>query len=120
MTESAVDHTPLRDLYVALGEPIDKSNANGDWAVRLYYKPMMRLVWGGALLMALGGLLAVTDRRYRLARGHVAERTGAEAAICCACGICSRLCRSDEHTSELQSLMRRSYAFICLQNKINI
>src|SRR3546814_5165373 len=49
MTESAVDHTPLRDLYVALGEPIDKSNANGDWAVRLYYKPMMRLVWGGEI-----------------------------------------------------------------------
>src|SRR3546814_11694108 len=81
MTESAVDHTPLRDLYVALGEPIDKSNANGDWAVRLYYKPMMRLVWGGALLMALGGLLAVTARRYRLARGPVAARTGSEAAI---------------------------------------
>ncbi|SEQ60941.1 cytochrome c-type biogenesis protein CcmF [Solimonas aquatica] len=68
MTEAAVDHTPLRDLYVALGEPIDKNNAGGDWALRLYYKPMMRLVWWGGVLMALGGLIAVSDRRYRLAR----------------------------------------------------
>jgi cytochrome c-type biogenesis protein CcmF len=79
MTESAVDHTPLRDLYVALGEPIDRNDANGDWAVRLYYKPMMRLVWGGALLMALGGLLAASDRRYRLARAAATAPSGSEA-----------------------------------------
>ncbi|NGY05419.1 heme lyase CcmF/NrfE family subunit [Solimonas terrae] len=79
MTESAVDHTPLRDLYVALGEPIDRNNANGDWAVRLYYKPMMRLVWGGGVLMALGGLLAATDRRYRLARA--AERAALSSEV---------------------------------------
>ena len=64
MTESAVDHTPLRDLYVALGEGFD----NGDWSLRVYYKPMMRLVWGGGVLMFFGGLLAASDRRYRLAR----------------------------------------------------
>ena len=64
MTEAAVDHNPLRDIYVALGEPLD----NGDWALRVYYKPMMRLVWLGGALMVLGGLLAATDRRYRLSR----------------------------------------------------
>jgi cytochrome c-type biogenesis protein CcmF len=64
MTEAAVEHNPLRDLYVALAEPLD----NGDWALRIYVKPMMRLVWLGGVVMALGGLLALSDRRYRLAR----------------------------------------------------
>ena len=80
MTEAAVDHTPLRDLYVALGEPIDKSNADGDWALRVYYKPMMRLVWWGGMIMSLGGLLAATDRRYRLSRATQPTATTAEAA----------------------------------------
>ena len=71
MTEAAVDHTPLRDLYVALGEPIDKTQPGGDWALRLYYKPMMRMVWIGGLLMFLGGILAASDRRYRLASRQV-------------------------------------------------
>jgi cytochrome c-type biogenesis protein CcmF len=62
MTDAAVDHTPLRDLYVAMAEPLE----NGDWALRLYYKPMMRLVWLGGVVMTLGGLLAISDRRYRL------------------------------------------------------
>lgn len=64
MAKAAVDHNPMRDLYVALGEPLD----GGDWTLRLYYKPMMRLVWLGGVLMVLGGLLAATDRRYRLSR----------------------------------------------------
>jgi cytochrome c-type biogenesis protein CcmF len=63
-TESAVEHNLRRDLYVSLGEPVGTS---GEWTVRLYYKPMMRLVWLGGVLMFLGGLLAATDRRYRLA-----------------------------------------------------
>jgi cytochrome c-type biogenesis protein CcmF len=62
MTEAAVDHNPLRDLYASLGEAFD----NGDWSLRLYYKPMMRLVWGGGVMMFLGGLLAASDRRYRV------------------------------------------------------
>ncbi|MEK6805345.1 MAG: heme lyase CcmF/NrfE family subunit [Pseudomonadota bacterium] len=61
MTEAAVDHNLLRDVYVALGEPFD----NGDWSLRLYYRPMMRLVWLGGLLAFLGGLIATADRRYR-------------------------------------------------------
>ena len=63
MTEAAVDHNPLRDLYVALAEPL----GNGEWSLRVYVKPMMRLVWLGGVLMAIGGGLAASDRRYRLA-----------------------------------------------------
>jgi cytochrome c-type biogenesis protein CcmF len=76
MTEAAVDHNPLRDLYVALGEPIGER----DWALRLYYKPMMRLVWFGGLLMFIGGGLAASDRRYRLSRRATAAATANEAA----------------------------------------
>ena len=64
MTEAAIDSGFTRDLYVALGEPLE----NGAWSVRVYYKPFVDWIWGGSLLMALGGLLAVSDRRYRLAR----------------------------------------------------
>lgn len=61
MTEAAIDAGLFRDLYVSLGEPLD----NGDWAVRLYYKPFVRWLWLGPLFMAIGGLIAATDRRYR-------------------------------------------------------
>lgn len=64
MTEAAIDSGLLRDLYVSLGEPLE----NGDWAVRLYYKPFVRWIWLGPLLMAIGGVLAAMDRRYRLQR----------------------------------------------------
>lgn len=63
MTDADVDHTPFRDLYASLGESIGDQ---GEWALRLYYKPMMRLVWWAGVIMALGGLLAISDRRYRL------------------------------------------------------
>jgi cytochrome c-type biogenesis protein CcmF len=63
MTETAIDTGLFRDLYVSLGEPIG-GNA---WSVRVYYKPFVVWIWGGALLMALGGGLAVSDRRYALA-----------------------------------------------------
>jgi cytochrome c-type biogenesis protein CcmF len=62
MTEAAIDAGFTRDVYVSLGEPLD----NDAWAVRVYYKPFVDWIWGGCLLMALGGLLAATDRRYRL------------------------------------------------------
>lgn len=64
MTEAGIDWGLTRDLYVALGEPL----GDGAWAVRLYYKPYVRWIWLGSLLMAFGGLLAASDRRYRLAR----------------------------------------------------
>jgi cytochrome c-type biogenesis protein CcmF len=64
MTEAAIDAGWTRDLYVSLGEAVSETA----WAVRLQVKPFIDWIWGGALMMALGGLLAVTDRRYRLAR----------------------------------------------------
>ena len=64
MTEASIDWGFSRDIYVALGERLD-DNA---WAVRLYYKPFIRWIWIGGLFMALGGLLSMLDRRYRLSR----------------------------------------------------
>ncbi|MCW8807927.1 MAG: heme lyase CcmF/NrfE family subunit [Rhodanobacter sp.] len=67
-TESAVDAGFTRDLYVALGEPMDAGNIQGAWSLRLYYKPFIRWIWGGGLLMMLGGLVCATDRRFRIKR----------------------------------------------------
>ena len=75
MTEAAVDHNPRRDLYVALGEPIGER----DWALRFYYKPMMRLVWFGGVLMFFGGIIAAGDRRYRLERKTAAAKSPASS-----------------------------------------
>jgi cytochrome c-type biogenesis protein CcmF len=63
MTETAIDSGLFRDLYVSLGEQV----GSGAWSVRVYYKPFVGWIWWGALLMALGGGLAVSDRRYALA-----------------------------------------------------
>ncbi|MEZ5557226.1 MAG: heme lyase CcmF/NrfE family subunit [Pseudomonadales bacterium] len=72
MTEAAIDPGLFRDIYISLGEPLE----GGAWAVRLHYKPFVRWIWLGGLIMALGGLLAVTDARYRRLR----RRVGAGAA----------------------------------------
>lgn len=61
MTEAAIDSGVVRDLYVSLGEPLE----DGAWSVRLYHKPFVNWIWGGCLIMALGGAVAVSDRRYR-------------------------------------------------------
>ena len=61
LTEAAIDTGFTRDLYVSLGEPV----GGGAWIVRVYLKPFVDWIWGGCLVMALGGLLAATDRRYR-------------------------------------------------------
>ncbi len=71
MTEAAIHSSVDRDLYVSLGEPLD----NGAWSVRVYYKPFVNWIWGGCVLMALGGLLAASDRRYRVRSSK--ERKGA-------------------------------------------
>jgi len=63
MTETAIDTGIFRDLYISLGEPV----GNNAWSVRVHYKPFVSWIWGGAVLMALGGGLAVSDRRYALA-----------------------------------------------------
>jgi len=61
MTDASIDKTFTRDLYAALGEELE----NGAWSMRVYYKPMIRWIWLGCLFMAFGGVLAVSDRRYR-------------------------------------------------------
>jgi cytochrome c-type biogenesis protein CcmF len=66
MTEAAIDAGLTRDVYVSLGEALEGDKENGAWAVRVYFKPFVDWIWGGCLLMALGGLLAAGDRRYRL------------------------------------------------------
>jgi cytochrome c-type biogenesis protein CcmF len=62
MTEAGIDAGVTRDLFVALGEPL---GSDGAWALRIYYKPFVRWIWMGGVFMALGGLLAVMDKRYR-------------------------------------------------------
>jgi cytochrome c-type biogenesis protein CcmF len=64
MTEAAIDPQLSRDLFIALGEPL----GDGAWSVRIQYKPFIRFIWLGALVMAFGGILAATDRRYRTAK----------------------------------------------------
>ncbi len=64
MTEAAIDSGLFRQLYVVLGEPL----ANGAWSVRVYYKPFISWIWMGVIFMGLGGILAMSDRRYRLER----------------------------------------------------
>ncbi|MGI9205939.1 MAG: heme lyase CcmF/NrfE family subunit [Woeseiaceae bacterium] len=62
MTEAGIDAAWNRDLFVALGDPL----GNDSWSVRLQYKPLIRFIWLGAFIMALGGLIAASDRRYKL------------------------------------------------------
>jgi cytochrome c-type biogenesis protein CcmF len=61
MTEAGILVHWNRDLFIALGDQL----GNDTWSVRIQYKPMIRFIWLGALIMALGGLIAVSDRRYR-------------------------------------------------------
>jgi cytochrome c-type biogenesis protein CcmF len=78
MTEAAIDRGFTRDLYVSLGDPVDSST----WIVRLQFKPFVQWIWGGCLLMALGGLLAARDRRYRveIRRSNIAPYTAPSTA----------------------------------------
>ncbi|NDV52474.1 MULTISPECIES: heme lyase CcmF/NrfE family subunit [unclassified Salipiger] len=64
-TEAAIDNGFLRDVYVVLGD----AQAGGGWTMRVYVKPLANWIWGGALLMALGGALSLSDRRFRVAAG---------------------------------------------------
>src|SRR5574343_552994 len=70
MTEASIDAGFLRDVYVSLGEPIDRDPPEGEWAGRVYYKPFVDWIWGGCILMALGGIAAMLDRRYRVKARH--------------------------------------------------
>jgi cytochrome c-type biogenesis protein CcmF len=64
-TEAGIDNGFWRDVYVVIGDPQE----GGGWAFRSYVKPLANWIWGGAILMAIGGLLSLTDRRYRIAAG---------------------------------------------------
>ena len=68
-SETAIDRSIWRDLYLSLGDEV----GGGAWTVRVYHKPLVNWIWGGALLMALGGAFAVTDRRYALAKKQSRE-----------------------------------------------
>jgi cytochrome c-type biogenesis protein CcmF len=76
MTEAAIERGVTRDLYVALGEPL----GDGAWALRVHIKPFVRWIWGGALLMVLGGLVAACDRRFRRETDRGAASPAADAA----------------------------------------
>ena len=76
MTEADIDVGLTRDLYVSLGEAVD----GGAWIVRVYVKPFVDWIWGGCLVMALGGLLAASDRRYRAKVRRTAEATTSVAS----------------------------------------
>lgn len=76
MTEAAIDASLTRDLFVALGEP---RGADGAWSLRLYVKPFIRWIWLGTLIMGFGGILAATDRRYRMVKKRSSDK--AEATV---------------------------------------
>jgi len=77
MTEAAIETGLLGDLYVSLGEPVD----DGAWSVRIYYKPFVTWIWGGCAIMALGGLLSLADRRYRMAARREERAVPAGVAV---------------------------------------
>ncbi|RPJ47083.1 MAG: heme lyase CcmF/NrfE family subunit [Betaproteobacteria bacterium] len=66
MTEAAINRGITRDLYVAMGEEL----APGTWIVRIWHKPFVNWIWIGCVIMALGGLMAASDRRYRVGKAQ--------------------------------------------------
>jgi len=69
MTEAGIEVDWNRDLFVTMGEDL----GNGAWSLRVQYKPLVRFIWLGALVMALGGFIGITDRRYRTRKVTVDE-----------------------------------------------
>ena len=78
MTEAAIDASLMRDVYVALGEPIAEDS--NKWAVRIYVKPLIRWIWLGAIIMALGSLLSMLDSRYRIKKTKTSAQMAANKA----------------------------------------
>ncbi len=74
MTDASIDKTLFRDLYAALGEELE----DGAWSMRVYYKPLIRWIWLGCILMTMGGVLAISDRRYRQ---PAKEKAGINSAV---------------------------------------
>ena len=75
--EAAIENMVTGDLYVSLGETVD----GGAWSVRVYHKPFVTWIWAGCLLMAIGGLLALSDRRYRIAARREDSALAGSAAV---------------------------------------
>jgi cytochrome c-type biogenesis protein CcmF len=71
MTEAAIDSQPMRDVFLALGDPLGKDA----WSLRIQVKPMISFLWFGSGFMAIGGILAITDRRYRQLRQRQTVQT---------------------------------------------
>ncbi|HYL87186.1 MAG TPA: heme lyase CcmF/NrfE family subunit [Burkholderiales bacterium] len=76
MTEAAIDPGPTRDLYASLGDAFD----DGSWLIKVQHKPFVDWIWSGCIIMALGGFLAASDRRYRVSLPLRARDRGAEVA----------------------------------------
>jgi cytochrome c-type biogenesis protein CcmF len=72
MTEAGIEVDWNRDLFVAMGDDLGE----GAWSLRVQYKPMVRFIWFGALVMSIGGFIAITDRRYRTRKSEADERLG--------------------------------------------
>ena len=62
MTEASISINPVRDIYISLGEELEE----GGWSIRVYFKPFVQWIWLGCVLMGLGGILTMTDKRYRI------------------------------------------------------
>ncbi|MEM8553957.1 MAG: heme lyase CcmF/NrfE family subunit [Pseudomonadota bacterium] len=75
-TEAAIDNGMLRDVYVVIGDPQE----GGGWAIRTYIKPFANWIWAGSIIMALGGVLSLTDRRFRVAAGEAKSKSAAPPA----------------------------------------
>ncbi|WP_116131495.1 heme lyase CcmF/NrfE family subunit [Tropicimonas sp. IMCC34043] len=76
-TEAAIDNGIFRDIYLVIGDPQD----GGGWAVRTYIKPLANWIWSGCIIMAIGGLFSLSDRRYRVAAGARRQRTAPSAGV---------------------------------------
>ena len=83
MTEAAIDGGLFRDIYVALGDPLE----DGAWAIRIHFKPFVRWIWLGAIFMAIGGMFAIFDKRYRRRKSKKSATVSSDLATAEAIGV---------------------------------
>ena len=99
MTEAAIDAGITRDLYVSMGEPVENAT-DGAWGVRIYVKPFINRIWFGCNFMALGGVLAIADKRYRLKPRRIAEAPAAAPAAPSAAGTRAKGARGRKNSPQ--------------------
>jgi len=68
MTEASISINPVRDIYISLGEQLNEEDMQAGWSIRVYFKPFVQWIWLGCVLMSLGGVLTMVDKRYRITR----------------------------------------------------